>query len=484
MLFRKGEANLFITDESIGIYQLPINKKEQPKKVLIELENQIIENGYIVDPEILLLKLKLLFKQNNLKPRSINLTIQDQNLLIREFVIQKEELQKKSVLTYIHEQEGKRIHFPFDEANITFYTKSEDETTVTVVVIIADENLLHDYHDIFDRLGIKYVSFNIAPRVLYRLYEEETNKKIEQLIIVSLYNQMVTINVLENGIPVFGMIEESEDAVVNYFELVENYIERVANYYKFNIKKGSVHVSDIVIFNFNKQLTNADIKKKVKPQIENVNLDVYESSNITSNDDFTDVECIMAYASSIRKDNNQKHLFNFNLERTRKINLYGNLLLVIAFAVFSGIALIYIPYITSNEDINVQENINNILQNQLETLIEDTPIVPETSQIEKDYSDSYDFLIEQVDQPASYLGNLLDEINGSLEVQRYSVDAEENKIILLVSATSEVELYEYLIQIYEAYGVTSTVDDTRWMAMQPSRRFISSLLMEVTIYYA
>jgi len=483
-MLRKGEVNLFITDESIGIYQLPINKNEQPKKVVIELENQIIENGYIIDPEMLLLKLKELFKLNSIKPRSINLTVQDQNLLIREFVIQKDELQKKSILTYIHEQEGKRIHFPFDEANITYYTKSEDETTVSVVVIISDENLLHDYHDIFDRLGVKYVSFNIAPRVLYRLYESKTDNKLDQVMIVSLYNQMITINVLENGIPVFGMIEESEETVVNYFELVENYIERVANYYKFNIKKGLVDISDIVLFNFNKQLSNEDIRKKIKPQVEKIKPEVFQLSQDTPEGKIVDFECIMAYASSIRKDKNQEHLFNFVLERTKKINLYGNYLLIIAFAIFSGIALIYIPYITTNEDINVQANINNILQNQLDTLKEDTPILPEISVNEQNYSNTYDFLLEHVDQPATYLENLLDEVTGSLEVQRYTLNAEENEIVLLVSATSEVELYEYLIIIYESYGITLDNDETRWMIAQPSRRFISSLLMEVTINYA
>jgi len=484
MMLRKGEVNLFITDESIGIYQLPINKNEQPKKVVIELENQIIENGYIIDPEMLLLKLKELFKLNSIKPRSINLTVQDQNLLIREFVIQKDELQKKSILTYIHEQEGKRIHFPFDEANITYYTKSEDETTVSVVVIISDENLLHDYHDIFDRLGVKYVSFNIAPRVLYRLYESKTDNKLDQVMIVSLYNQMITINVLENGIPVFGMIEESEETVVNYFELVENYIERVANYYKFNIKKGLVDISDIVLFNFNKQLSNEDIRKKIKPQVEKIKPEVFQLSQDTPEGKIVDFECIMAYASSIRKDKNQEHLFNFVLERTKKINLYGNYLLIIAFAIFSGIALIYIPYITTNEDINVQANINNILQNQLDTLKEDTPILPEISVNEQNYSNTYDFLLEHVDQPATYLENLLDEVTCSLEVQRYTLNAEENEIVLLVSATSEVELYEYLIIIYESYGITLDNDETRWMIAQPSRRFISSLLMEVTINYA
>lgn len=481
---RKGEVNIFITDESIGIYQNPINKTESSINAITELEKQIVENGYIVDPNAFLLKLKTLFKQNNIKPRSVNMTIHDQNLLIREFVINREDLQKKTILSYIHEQEGKTIHFPFDEANITYYIKSEDDLTINVVVIIADEHLLHDYNDVFDRLGVKYVSFNIVPRVLYRLYEKESNKKLNQVMIVSLFSNMITINVLEKGIPVFGMIEECEGNAKQFHEMVEHYIERVANYYRFNIRKGTDSVSNTVIFNFNKMLSNEELKKKIKPEIENLNLDVYQAQNNLSGDEATIQFCTMTYASSIRKDTNQTHLFNFNLDRVKKINLYANYLLVLAFTIFSAVALIYIPYVSANEDINVQTNINNILQNQLDTLRIDTPDIPNVSAIERDYSNSYDFLIGQIDIPSSFIEDLLDEVSGSLSVKRFSIDTADNEIVILVSATSEAELYEYLVNIYESYGMTDGIDPSRWMVAQPGRRFISSLLMEVTIYYA
>ncbi|MCF7930641.1 MAG: hypothetical protein K9L02_03915 [Acholeplasmataceae bacterium] len=484
MLLRQGEVNIFITDESIGIYQSPIKKTQSSKNAIIELEDHIVENGYIIDPNALLLKIKTLFKSNNIKPKSINMTIHDQNLLIREFVIHKEDLQKKSILSFIHDQEGKTIHYPFEEANITYYIKSEDESKINVVVIISDENLLHDYHDIFDALGINRVSFNIVPRVLYRLYENESPKKLDQLMVVSVFNNMITVNILEQGIPVFGMIEEVEGNSKQYYDMVENYIERVANYYKFNIRKGAFHVSDIVLFNFNKMLSNEELKHKIKPEIENLSLDVYQLKQTLSGDENVEQMCTMAYASSIKKEENQAHIFNFNLDRIKKINRYANYLLVLAFTIFTAVALIYIPYISANEDINVQTNINNILQNQLDILKEDTPNIPDVSLLERDYSNAYDFLIGQIDHPSNHIEDLMDELSGSLAVSRFSINTENNEIVILITATSEGELYEYLLNIYEAYGVTDGLDQTRWMAEQPSRRFISSLLMEVTVYYA
>ena len=483
-MVRKGEVNIFISDDFIGVFQQSLSKKKASKNAVMELEKEIVENGYIVDPEALSLKLKSLFKQNNIKPKSINMIIHDQNLLIREFIIKKDELQRKSIPNFINEQKGKTIHFPFDEANITYFIKSENEDTITAIVVITDQNLLHDYHDVFDHLGIKYCSFNITPRVLYRLYNSETGHDFEQVMFVTLFNHMITINVLEKGIPVFGMIEEFEGTSNQYDDMVESYIERVANYYKFNLKKGTVDVNQIVLFNFTTQLTNQHLKEKIKPEIKNIDLLVFESSFASDLSADQTRFCTISYAGSIVKRSNQKQIFNFTLERVNKLNRVANYLMVLSFTIFAGVALIYIPFLTFKDDINNQMNINNILSNQLNILIEDTPYNEPTSVVQSQYSNSYDFLTDKAINPTIYFENLLDEISGSLSVERYTLDSVDKKITMIISSTSEAELYEYLILIYEAYGITTDNNDLRWMVSRPERRFISSLVMEVTITYA
>lgn len=484
MLIRKGETNIFITDESIGIYQYSKDEKKPSVNELVELEKHIVENGYIVDPESLLFKLKALFKQFRIKPKNINMIIHDQNLLIRQLVIKKEDLQKKNIDNYFREQTGKSIYFPFKDAHISYFIKQEDEETLTVVIAIVDEDLMHDYHDIFDRLGIKSVSFNIAPLILYHLHESETQNKFDQSMIVSLFNKMITIHVLEDGIPVFGMIEECEDAGTKYLDLVENYIERVSNYYKYNIKKGKLSISDVLVFNFSDVLTNKQLTNKLKPELENLNLVVFESKGVNLTKDELTRKCMMAYAAGVTQSVKVSKPFPFVLDHIKKLNLYSNYLMVLSFAIFTCITLIYIPLLTFNEDINIQSNINNILEHQFDVLQADTPEIPTYSVIQRDYSNSYDYLIDQVDRTSSHIDDLLSHLNGSLEVVNYQLDAKDNEIMIVISATSEAELYEYLIVIYEAYGITDSVDSTRWMTAQPQRRFISSLLMEVTIQYA
>jgi len=81
--------------------------------------------------------------------------------------------------------------------------------------------------------------------------------------------------------------------------------------------------------------------------------------------------------------------------------------------------------------------------------------------------------------------DLLSKVNGTLELSNYQISNDEQRIVLIISALSETELNEYLIQIYETYGIISgSPDPARWMTSAPIRRSLSTLTMEVTVYYA
>ncbi len=483
MAVRRQEVNIFVTDESIGIFQQ--SKAELPAlSYHLELEKNIIENGYIKEPETLLVVLKSFFKQNKIHAKSVNMVIHDQNLLIRELVISREELQRKTILNYIHEQTGKIFHFPFDEPNISYVVKSEDENSISIIVVITDENLLQDYHDVFDSLGVKNVSFNISANVLYHIYHQETEKQYDHLMIVSVFDYMLTINVMEKDIPVFGMIEEFEGNLKSYDEMIENYIERVANYYRFNIKKGVEAITDIVIFNFSREISDKHITEKIKPEIKDVHIEVHQKDK--DNQEIQDAHkiCIMAYAESVLMQSPEPQHFNFSIDRVKKMNRYANYIMVLSFAIFTAITLIYIPLFTFNEDINIQTNINNVLQHQLDVLQQDNPIISEYTDTEIDYSNAYDFINQQLVYPADYYRDLLSQIYGSLEVVRYSLNASDHEITIMVSATSYAELFEYAVLIDEAYGISDTPNESRWIVTQSEEINLSTLLMEVTLQYA
>jgi hypothetical protein len=152
---------------------------------------------------------------------------------------------------------------------------------------------------------------------------------------------------------------------------------------------------------------------------------------------------------------------------------------------FSFVALIFIPYVLGREEINIQRNLNNILENQLDILIRDVPSQEDLSQIEKDYSKAYDDLSEAEWMSTTPMMDLVSKLDGTLTLSNYQIDNSTHKIVLIVSALSEVELNEYIIMIYEDYGIIlGSPDPARWMVSAPIRRSMSTLTMEVTLYYA
>ena len=479
---RRSEISMLVTDESIGFYQY-VNVPNKSKSGYIELEKGIVEYGYIKDPSLFLNKLKTLFKTYQIKPNRIELIVHDQNLLIREIEISKDILLKKSIDQYLSEQQDKAVHFPFEKPTFSHYIKSNGEHSLSVLVLVADESLLQDYHDVFDRVGVKEVTFDLSSLSLYQLYTAKTKNQLKNAMLVSIYERMLTIQIVDGNLPIFSMNEEIDAPMEEYAELLENYVERIANYYKFNLNKGKESISSVLIFNFSDQMDMSFLTNNLTPRLKHLNASVFELTEVEGLKKLPH-ECHVAYACSVNNENKDFKL-KFKLDRVKRINLYSSYILVLAFALFTFMALIYIPYAIGREDINIQRNINNILENQLDILIRDLPNQEQFSQIEKDYSTAYDDLTDSEYFETTMITDLLSKVNGTLELSNYQISNDEQRIVLIISALSETELNEYLIQIYETYGIISgSPDPARWMTSAPIRRSLSTLTMEVTVYYA
>jgi len=479
---RRSEISLLVTDESIGFFQY-VNVLSKSRSGYIDLEKGIVEYGYIKDPSMFLSKVKTLFKKYQIRPNRVELIVHDQNLLIREIQIPKDILLKKSIDQYLSEQQDKAVHFPFEKPTFSHYIKSENEQSMTILVLAADELLLQDYHDIFDKVGVKEVTFDLSSLSLYQLYVAKTNTKPKNAMIVSIYARMLTIQIVGDNLPLFSMNEEIDAPMEEYGELLESYVERIANYYKYNLNKGKESITSVLIFNFSDQMDMTFLVGNIVPRLNHLNTSVFD---LTEEEGLKNLphECHVAYACSINNENKDFKL-KFKLDRVKRINLYSSYILVLAFAIFSFTALIYIPYALGREDINVQRNLNNILQNQLDILIRDVPNPEDLLQIEKDYSTAYDDLSDAESLSTKMMIDLVSQLNGSLSLSNYQINNNEQKIVLVISALTEIELNEYLIMIYENYGIIiGSPDPDRWMVSAPIRRSMSTLTMEVTLFYA
>lgn len=482
---RNLEVSVYVTDQSLGFFRIDPKKPSLNCSGHSPLEPEVVENGYVKDPMVLFRTMKTLFRGHRIRPRRVRLVLNESNLLIRKFVVIKDELQKKSLDAYLHGQLGRTLHFPFSEAVISHQVVSETEDAISVTAFIADKNLLNDYSDILERLGAREIGFDLPSLGMLQLMVDETGDKLENTMIVTLMERMISIHIVEDMLPIFGMIEECDGLGDTLCEKVENYVERIANYYKFNLRKGKSSIKDVVVINLSERLTNDYVEKRLLSMLADFHVRLFISGKLSELDQSSVKTVEVAAACNLTREREQKLSLSFAIDRLKKTKLYANYLMVLAIAIFSLVSLVYVPYHLLVEDIALEENIILNLEHRLDSLLAEIPAESSYTNVEKDYSNAYDYLASMATAPTAYVADLTSLISGSLELTSYRIDQSANQIILVVRATSETDLYEYLLDIYENYGIVSGTDDPdRWMMDQPTRRFLSGLVMEVIVTYA
>jgi len=486
MFNNKVNISIYITDDKIGFYQYDVPKNHIAKYGYIDLDKGIIQAGDILEPEILYRKLQGLLKQNKIKPSVIRYVINDQSVIKKEIIISKEELAKMSIEQYVVKQLGKTIHFPFENPVFTHYIREEKDNFLKVLIVISDGEMLNNYHDIFDRLKAKEVILDLPSLSLYNSYLTKTQKSFKNLMLVSLYDRIITIKIVEDDVPIFSITEETEDSSQQYYDVLENYVERIINFYRFNMNKGEKTIENIVFFNFSEDITSKSLKEKITVKFKEHTYDLCEIMAMDESLATVPKICLMGYAAGIPKLDKLKiyKTFGFNLNRSHPINQVLHYIMAMSFLILSSMILIYIPYYLKNEEIVNQVNINSILQNQLEILQRETPVEKTYTTLEKNYSNSYDFLIDKEYFASVQLSYLLNLIPEDAVLMSYQVQAQTKTITIVISSLNEFALNEYLLDIYEEHGVITTATEVRFMTGRPVTRMISPLIMEVKITYA
>jgi len=486
MFEKHSNISIYITDQKIGFFEYGQRQLKNPKYGYADLDKGVIVGGYIKEPEIFYKKLSQLLKFHKIRPNVIRYIINDQTVLKKEIIIDKLELSKQSIEDYITKQMGKTIHFPFQNPVFTHYIRQETDAYYKVLIILSDGEMLHDYHDVFDRLKAKEVVLDLPSLSLYNTYITKKKKDFNNLMLVSLYDRTITIKIVEDNVPIFSVTEEAEDSSQQYFDVLENYVERIINFYRFNINKGAKNIENIVFYNFSEDITNKILQEKIELKFKE---HIYDLCEITEMDDVlkrVPKICLMGYAAGIPK--NEKILMykslNFNLNRVPSINQALHYLMAMAFLIISSTILIYIPYYLQNEEIVNQMNINSVLQNQLEDLQRQTPVARTYTSIERNYSRAYDFLTDKETFADQQLLDLFSLLPTEITLMGYQVNQVDRSITLVITSLDEYAITDYLLYIYEYHGIVTTPTQERWMLNRPVTRLLSPIIMEVKMNYA
>ena len=481
----KSDLSIFMTDYKVGLFQHNEVDVALSNFGSFPLDSGIIENGYLHDPNAFLKLLQAFYKEKAIKPRTVRLIIQEQNVLIREITVKKSDLQKRSIENFLSDTKNIGLNFPFENPIISHYVNLETEEEYKVILFIADDNLINDYYDVFERLGVKEIKIDMPSLAMYQCYSKKTEYDISNTLLVTIFERMLSIHVFEEGIPVFSMIEDVEGIGEEFYDTVESYIERIANYYRYNLRKDKNNIYNTLIFNLNDQINQTIFIEKMGLRLK---------SFITTLVDMSEFDALLidqskvthlAYSSNRLGNQDIKLKVNFKIERLNKSKLYANYILVLALAIFSVFALLYLPYQLQLQEIQTLENMNASLALQLEALQDEIQSEDDYSETQIEYNEAYNALKALEASPSVYLEDLIFYISGTLSISEYNVDTMEKKITITISASTEFELSEYLIQIYEDYGIVNeNTDLSRWMTSSPERNNISTLVMEVTVYYA
>lgn len=298
----KNELNLAITDESISFVEKEPGIKEVESYGEVKLPKNVVKNGYIKDPEVLLQKLKTIYKSFKIKSKTVRWVIAEQNVILREIEIDKSELEKQSIDEYVTGQIGKTIHFPFKTPIFKTFIKSQTDDTLIVTLYVIDENLVQDYHDVFDRLGIKNVTYEVPELALFRLYYEKDEGRNDDedelitlesplfddddmlsdedelmlgLMFIMVYESKLSVTIFDKEFPVMSMAEdfESPDQV---FDLADQYISRISNYYRYNRNQGKQSINKVVIFNLTSVISDDMMNTEMESRLKGTNYEIFD----------------------------------------------------------------------------------------------------------------------------------------------------------------------------------------------------------------
>ena len=318
-LITNVEINISINDEGIGFVEKEPGMTEVGNYSEVRLPKGVVKNGYIKEPEILLNKLKTIFKNFKIKSKYVRWIISEQNAILRDITINKDDIQGKSVEEYIKGQIGKTIHFPFKKPIFHHFVKEDDEEKLRIILYILDENMLHDYLDVFDRLKIRNVTYEMPALALFRLlYQDDEEKSedgipvkrscdideeklIDWLMVFQMFDSMFSLTVFEKEYPVFALMDDMDDTSKLY-ETTEQYISRIANYYKFNLTGGKKQINKIVIFNLTSNKTNEDVQTELDVRLKGMNYEIFEMEKKSEYySKILPTSCYVALGSSLYK---------------------------------------------------------------------------------------------------------------------------------------------------------------------------------------
>jgi type IV pilus assembly protein PilM len=482
---KHNETDLYFSDASIGCFQRREKSGEVDVHGSIALERGILKNGYVVDPLLLTQKLRSLFSVQKIRPNRVRLVLNSQNVLMRVVDVLRADIGTEGLFAHLDAELGKSLHFPFPVPRVSYHLIRQDETSAKILAVASDDRLLNDYLDIFDRLGVKEVVFDMPALALYSLYSNTVGVNYQSLMLVTIYDAYFTIKIFEDDIPIFNLVEEFDGEMDTRYEVIDNYMERVANYFQYTISRDEKAIEKIILVSQSERETESEFEIAFADRSIDLDYDFFDIPEMSTTGEPWSQTSLIAYAASLKRSGNLDKIgyFDFRLQRPQRITRVVKLLFMIAFVLFAMVSLLYLPQHAQEEAIYIARNQSAVLAAQLADLVAERAQHPLVSEQDRAYGEAYEALLAFRQTLALYV-QTIEESAIDVDIVKWTYDATSAAFVVTLVGPSQDALEAFLLAIYETYGIADTVSTTRWIAAFPRYQTVGNLQIEVTFLHA
>ena len=165
-------------------------------------------------------------------------------------------IKENELKTYLNLEIGISIHLPFEQAVLDVIKIGQDEQVQQIALIAAPENLVCQYRDLLEEVGLKPIVADVSSFAYYRLYHHLGYiKETEHLLELQLEQHSMNICVFHQHIPKFFRhlnLSSTLDTGMNqagWLQEVLAELERISNFYHFSVTQGKHAINRIMLTN-------------------------------------------------------------------------------------------------------------------------------------------------------------------------------------------------------------------------------------------
>jgi type IV pilus assembly protein PilM len=172
----------------------------------IPLPRGIIIDGVLVDPSVLSIKIKEIFKHSSWGRKGIVASIAGNSVIIKKLTLQ--QMNETEFRDLIHDEAGKYLPFDnMDDVNYDFQILGENNynpNQMDIIIVAAKKEVVNSYLEAVTAAGQNVVIMDVAPFVLETLYEANYEFDNDEIVVIINIGASTTgINVIKGGMSIF-----------------------------------------------------------------------------------------------------------------------------------------------------------------------------------------------------------------------------------------------------------------------------------------